>query len=44
MRPGTAVDLAVDSSNVHFFDPETGLAIGPGSRAGKEVGAAAGRG
>jgi multiple sugar transport system ATP-binding protein len=27
-RPGTAVELAVDTSALHYFDPATGLAIG----------------
>ena len=27
-RPGTAIELAVDTSNLHFFDPVSGLSIG----------------
>jgi multiple sugar transport system ATP-binding protein len=26
-RPGTALELGVDTSRLHFFDPDTGLAI-----------------
>ena len=26
-RPGTPVELAVESERVHFFDPETGASI-----------------
>jgi multiple sugar transport system ATP-binding protein len=29
-RPGQPVELAVDTSNLHFFDPGTGLSIGRG--------------
>ncbi|HSS11558.1 MAG TPA: hypothetical protein VLL25_16855, partial [Acidimicrobiales bacterium] len=28
VRPGTKIELAVDTSSLHFFDPDTGLAIG----------------
>src|SRR5207342_2576622 len=28
VKPGQRLDLALDSSNLHFFDPEDGLAIG----------------
>jgi multiple sugar transport system ATP-binding protein len=28
VRPGSAIELAVDSSNLHFFDPVSGLSIG----------------
>jgi multiple sugar transport system ATP-binding protein len=28
VRPGTSLELGVDTSRLHFFDPETGLAIG----------------
>ncbi|MGH9006071.1 MAG: ABC transporter ATP-binding protein, partial [Acidimicrobiia bacterium] len=27
-RPGRTIDLAIDTSTVHFFDPDTGQAIG----------------
>jgi multiple sugar transport system ATP-binding protein len=32
VRVGQRIDLAVDTSNLHFFDPATGLAIARGSR------------
>ena len=28
MRPGSPVELAVDTSNLHFFDLVSGLSIG----------------
>jgi multiple sugar transport system ATP-binding protein len=28
VRPGERIDLAVDTTNLHFFDPDSGLAIG----------------
>jgi multiple sugar transport system ATP-binding protein len=28
VRPGSSLELGVDTSRLHFFDPETGLAIG----------------
>jgi multiple sugar transport system ATP-binding protein len=28
VRPGQSLDLAIDTSRLHFFDPESGLAIG----------------
>jgi multiple sugar transport system ATP-binding protein len=28
VRPGQSLELAIDSSRLHFFDPETGLTIG----------------
>jgi multiple sugar transport system ATP-binding protein len=32
VRPGQAIDLAVDTKRLHFFDPDSGLAIGhPGA-------------
>ena len=27
VRPGTEFELAVDNRSLHFFDPETGLAL-----------------
>jgi multiple sugar transport system ATP-binding protein len=41
-RPGRSIDLAVDSSAIHFFDPQTGHAIGQqaesaGTRARREA-------
>jgi multiple sugar transport system ATP-binding protein len=29
VRPGNPVELGVDTSRLHFFDPDTGLALGP---------------
>jgi multiple sugar transport system ATP-binding protein len=28
VRPGQAIDLAVDTSRLHFFAPDSGLSIG----------------
>ena len=28
IKPGAAVTLAVDTSNLQFFDPDSGLSIG----------------
>jgi multiple sugar transport system ATP-binding protein len=28
VRPGNSIELAVDTSRLHFFDPDTGLALG----------------
>jgi multiple sugar transport system ATP-binding protein len=28
VRPGQAIELAIDTSRLHFFDPESGLSIG----------------
>jgi multiple sugar transport system ATP-binding protein len=28
VRPGQPIDLAIDTHNLHFFDPESGLAVG----------------
>ena len=28
VKPGQRLDLALDTSNLHFFDPDDGLAIG----------------
>jgi multiple sugar transport system ATP-binding protein len=30
-RPGRTIDLAVDAGSIHYFDPDTGLAIGRGA-------------
>jgi multiple sugar transport system ATP-binding protein len=32
-RPGAAIRLSLDPSRFHFFDPESGLAIGRGATA-----------
>jgi multiple sugar transport system ATP-binding protein len=32
LQPGDAVELAIDTSRLQFFDPETGLALGAGSQ------------
>jgi hypothetical protein len=32
MSSGSDVELAVDSSRLHFFDPGTGLALGGATR------------
>jgi multiple sugar transport system ATP-binding protein len=41
-RPGRTIDLAVDASSIHYFDPDTGQAIGraaesEGTRARREA-------
>jgi len=41
-RPGRTIDLAIDASSLHWFDPETGQAIGraaesDGTRAQREA-------
>jgi multiple sugar transport system ATP-binding protein len=28
VRPGQALELAIDTTRLHFFDPESGLSIG----------------
>jgi multiple sugar transport system ATP-binding protein len=28
VRPGTSLELGIDTSRLHFFDPDTGLALG----------------
>jgi multiple sugar transport system ATP-binding protein len=38
-RPGRTLDLAVDNREFHFFDPDTGLAIGHESRVAAAQGA-----
>ena len=32
VRPGQPLDLAIDTSRLHFFDPASGESIGQGSR------------
>jgi multiple sugar transport system ATP-binding protein len=32
LHPGETVDLAVDNTCFHFFDPDTGRVLGKGSR------------
>ena len=32
-RPATTIRLSVDPARFHFFDPETGEAVGAGARA-----------
>jgi multiple sugar transport system ATP-binding protein len=34
-RPGTSLDLVLDTHNLHFFDPTSGLAIGHEANVGK---------
>jgi multiple sugar transport system ATP-binding protein len=35
VRPGQSVDLVVDTHNMHFFDPSSGLAIGHPANVGR---------
>jgi multiple sugar transport system ATP-binding protein len=28
VRPGQDIDLAIDTNNLHFFDPDSGIAVG----------------
>ncbi len=41
VRPGAALQLAIDTSRMHFFDPATGAAIGHPLTAGATAGTAA---
>lgn len=43
VRPGTHLDLAVDASRLHYFDPDSGLSIGhPEAQAHQAMAAATG--
>jgi multiple sugar transport system ATP-binding protein len=42
VRPGDQIELAVDTGTIHFFDPDTGLAIGRQPTGAPLAGAAAG--
>jgi multiple sugar transport system ATP-binding protein len=35
VRPGQSIDLVVDTQNLHFFDPVSGLAVGHPANAGR---------
>jgi hypothetical protein len=41
VRPGEKVRLAVDNTSFHFFDPETGQAVGTRATAAEPAGAPA---
>lgn len=41
VRPGTTLDLGIDTSRLHYFDPESGLSIGHPEARAMEVAAAA---